>query len=137
MDELLYLSQFMLPEVSIKVRLLKKNLSFCLMSADEKPEYIVDIEEAKLRARYTKIAHKFHGQVQKRFSSKPAVYTIYNSTEVRTRQLVAERRLYSPNNLFGSERVPNHVIFAMVKHSSYLGNYQLNPLNLQHLIWRR
>lgn len=71
------------------------------MSADDTPDYFVDLEEAKLRARYVKVTLTSNAQVQKLLSSKPTVYTVYDATEVRTRQLVAGQRLYTLNIFLG------------------------------------
>lgn len=57
---------------------------------------------------------------------------IYNAKEVRKRQLPAEQRLYTLDNFFRNEEIPNRVIFAMVKQESYLSSYKTSLLNLIH-----
>lgn len=63
MHELFYLTQIMLSEVAIKIKLFTKNSSFFLLPGDDKPNYSTSYEDVKLRIRYVKINPKFHAQV--------------------------------------------------------------------------
>lgn len=65
MHELFYLAQFMLPEVAIRIRLFIKNASFCLVSHDLKPDYYVDFENARIRARYVKSIQRITAKLKK------------------------------------------------------------------------
>lgn len=124
----------MLPGVSVRKKLYEKKPSFCLRSPDTFADYWLNLQEVKLRTRYCKVAPKYCEQVQRKLNIKPAVYTIHDATEVRSRQLVAGSRLYTMDNFFNGERIPNRVLFAMVNHDAYIGDYKKNPVNFQHFI---
>lgn len=42
MHELFYLTQFLLPDVPVRIKLYKKNPSFCLLSSDDRPDYKIN-----------------------------------------------------------------------------------------------
>lgn len=43
------------------------------------------------------------------------------------------QRMYTLNNFFGNEWVTNRLIFAMIRHNSYLSSYRTTPLDLHYL----
>lgn len=130
--ELFYLNQFLLPEVPVRIKLFKKNPSFRLHSPEKKPDNTIFSRDVKLHAQYVKVKQKFHEKVQRHLATRPAVYTIYNAIVVNSRQLVAGSRKYVLVNFFDPDRLPNCVVFAMVSHSAYPGDYKANPLNFHH-----
>ncbi len=130
MHEIFYMQNFLLPGVRVRIKLFRKDPSFCLMSEAKQAKFRVDIVEAGLKVRHIKLDPKVTAQLEKQLTAaSPACYVLPNCVEVKDRQIVPGARVYAIENFFGSDRLPSKVTFALLPHSTYIGTIETNPLN--------
>lgn len=79
--------------------------------------------------KFIKLLPTYKVYFERILATKPATYCNYDATDVKTRQLIKDLRLYSVVNFFGGERISNWVLFAPVNHIAYLRSYAKNPFN--------
>lgn len=130
--KLFFLKQYLLPGVRLRIKFFRKDASFSLMSPDLFPSYIINSQEVKLSIRCIEVDTKVHASIEKKLNSMPAIYSIYNAADVRTRHILPVYRSYVFDNFFSGERVLNRMIHAMVSREAYIGSYKRNPVNFHH-----
>ena len=129
LHELFFLDQYVLPRVQFKIKLIKKNSSFCLMSGATNPDFKLIIKEAKLHVHHIKVDPEIVSQIERRLTTTPAVYTLYNCTQIISRSILPGAKVYTFDNFFMNKPTPSRLILALVDHDAYIGNYQKNPFS--------
>ena len=129
MHELFLQTQYLPPGVQLRVKLYRKQPSFYLLTDDGNTSYRVNIQDARLITKFVKLTPAFQTQFDKIFSTKAATYTIYDATDVKTRQLQKGLQTFSIDNFFAGDKLPNRVVFALVDHFAYSGSFFRNPFN--------
>lgn len=100
MHELFFLKQYSPPGLANRIKLYKKDLAFALMSPDISPSYKISHAEVTLDVWYLRIDPKVHANIERILLITPAIYIVYNATDVKTRQILPALRSYGLENLF-------------------------------------
>ena len=131
MHELFLQTQYLPPGVQIRIKLHRKIPSFYLISKDISPSYRLKIQDARLITKFVRVAPPFYKEIEKTLASKPAIYTIYDATDIKTRQIQKGLTSYSIDNFFAGEKLSNRLVFALVDQFAFSGNYRQNPFYFQ------
>ena len=125
------MDRYLLPGVSIKIKLYPSSPEFCLFSADVTPSYKVIITKASLKVCFVDVAPEIsvaHSEILK--SGIPAIYP-YIKVEVK--------KFTIPAGVFSSEifdpfqgRIPSEMVMGLVKESALHGSYTENPFYFEN-----
>lgn len=125
------LDRYLLPGVGVKVKLYPSTPEFCLLSADDAPNYKVLITKATLKICYVEVVPEIaiaHSEILK--SGTPAIYP-YISTEVK--------KFTMPSGVFSHEicdlfqgKIPSEMVLGLVAEVSQHGSYTKNPFYFEN-----
>jgi hypothetical protein len=129
---LFQLKEFLPPKLEIRLKLYRKDANFCLVSPDETAKFNINLSDIKLNVRMVRLVPRIHAALEKKLNTTPALYTLYDSPDVETRNLSKDLKSFTIENLFGSKKLPSRVIIALTTHENYLGSLKTTPLHFPH-----
>lgn len=118
--------------VSVKIKLRRNSKDFFLLGSSSlnSSDYNISIDSAKLKFKKVLLNEQLVAQHQKEFNQNiPAKFPLEES-EIRTFNIAAQSQIANSSVLY-SGRLPNFIIVALTKSSSFSGKFSENPFNFE------
>lgn len=133
MHNFFLLKQFLPPRLPIRMKFFRKQpAEFCLVSPSDGATFKINLTDVKLHVRMVKPTPRIDAALEKKLSTQPALYCLYNAPDISSRQLSSGLQSFFFENLFSSKRLPSRVLFALTTHQNYLGTVKDTPLHFPH-----
>lgn len=122
--------RLLLPGVDLKVKLIRSDAAFCLMSNELNPSFKVKVIKAALFIRKVKVSPVLLSSHMKALEKNTAKYPIAR-TEIRAFTVPVGSHNITKDNL-SMGQLPTKLIVGMVDNDAYTGTFTKNPFNFQH-----
>lgn len=125
------LDRYLLPGVSIKIKLYPATPEFCLLSPDDSPKYKVVVTRASLRVCYIEVVPEIsiaHSEILK--SGADAIYPFIN-TQVKKFTLPSGIFSHEITDMFQG-KIPSEIVLGLVAESAQHGSYVSNPFYFEN-----
>lgn len=130
-SEIFLQPKFLLPDSKLKIRLVKADPAFCLMSGSDLHQYKILTEKASLLVRCVEVSDSVRLSIAKRLLTTPAKYPVEKLLPKYFIKPRGTTDLSVPSLCTGI--LPNKVVIGFVQSEALTGSYGLNPFNFEHV----
>ena len=124
--------KYMLPNVSITLRLRRTSMDFCLLFCDSNKKFAKELENIIFY--YKKIAMQdniLHSQMQQ-LSQKGMAIDPFIENKIKAIPIAKDSVNLVVENLYAVNELPAKILIAMVTTEAYNGKLSLSPYNFKH-----
>jgi hypothetical protein len=121
--------RLLVPNVRIKIRLVRSNDAFALLSQTPNANYKIIITELTFRVKYIEVRPDIAQTLEQKLTSQPAFYSMPSYIEERAFSIEQGITSKTLVNLFNS-RIPRRLIMVLVLNNELNGLYNKDPYRL-------
>ena len=120
--------QLLLPEVSVRIKLMRSNSTFCLFTTEDE-EYKVTVTRSFLKVKQMTVAEDVHASILNAMQKAPARYN-YPHILLKTIMMPIGQNQVITENIFTNEPI-RRLVLAMNRNDAFSGTSKTNPFHYQ------
>lgn len=129
LEDVCRLDRFVLNGVDVNIKLYRQNPSFCLMSAEEDPNYKIVFDDVIFRVCRIQVSPGIIVGHNKTLETTTAKYPLIN-TDVKLASIASGQTRFIWDNIYLTQ-CPSKIVVGLVSTEAQTGNYRKNPFNFQ------
>jgi len=123
--------KYLLPNISLKIRLRRTSPEYCLLSTDKSKKYSIDFENVIFYCKRIVMQESIlHSQMQTLNQKGSAAYP-FLETKIRAIPVAKNTNNLVLENIFPVNELPSKVLLAMISTDAFNGSTSLSPYNFK------
>lgn len=128
-EDVCRLDRFVLDGVDVNIKLYRQNPSFCLMFAEEDPNYKIVLDDVIFRVCRIQVSPGIIVGHNKTLETTTAKYPLIN-TDVKLASIASGQTRFIWDNIYLTQ-CPSKIVVGLVSTEAQTGNYRKNSFNFQ------